>query len=114
MASATTEFFEGLSRRGHEPMLQKTTGSVRFDLTNGKRTERWLVAIDKGDIKVSHANRAADCVVRARRDVFDSIATGEVNAMAAILRGAISLEGETLLAVLFQRLFPAPPRAGRA
>lgn len=114
MPTATTEFFDGLSLRGHEPMLAKTSGTVRFDLRTGKRTERWLVSIDKGDIKVSHANRSADCVVRARRDVFDTIATGEVNAMAAILRGTISLEGKTLLAVLFQRLFPAPPKGGQA
>lgn len=113
MASATNEFFEALSRRGHEPMLAKTTGTLRFDLTNGKRTERWLVSIEEGDIKVSHANRAADCVVRARRNVFDAIATGEANAMAAILRGTLSLEGKTLLAVLFQRLFPDPPKGRR-
>ena len=114
MTSATTEFFETLSKRGHEPMLGKATGTVRFDLTNGKRTERWLVSIDKGNIAVSHKNAAADCVVRARRDVFDKIATGEVNAMAAILRGAISLEGESSMGVLFQRLFPAPPKGAKS
>ena len=113
MTSATTEFFEALRERGHEPMLGKTSGSMRFDVSNGKRTERWFVSIDKGDIAVSKKNAAADCIVRGRRDVFDSVTSGEVNAMAAILRGALSLEGETLLAVLFQRLLPAPPKRGR-
>jgi len=110
MTSATTEFFNALSKREHEPMLEKTTGTVRFDLTEGKRTERWLVSVNRGDIAVSHKNAAADCIVRAPRKVFDRIATGEVNAMAAILRGAIALEGESVMAVLFQRLFPPPPR----
>lgn len=114
MTSATTEFFDALKERGHEPMLEKATGTVRFDLTTGKRTERWFVSIDKGDIAVSHKNAAADCVVRGRRDVFDRIATGEVNAMAAILRGALSLEGDSPVAVLFQRLFPAPPKGAHA
>jgi len=108
VTSATTEFFDELGSRGHEPMLEKTTGTVRFDLTNGKRTERWFVSIDKGDISVSHRNAAADCTVRARKDVFEGVATGEVNAMASVLRGTIAVEGDTLLVVLFQRLFPAP------
>ncbi len=34
--------------------------------------------------------------------------------MAAVLRGAIALEGDWELIVLFQRLFPSPPStAGR-
>ena len=114
MTSATTEFFEKLKERGHEPMLDKTSGTIRFDLKNGKRSERWLVSIDDGDIAVSHANKAADCVVRADRATFDSIASGRTNPMAAVLRGAISVEGNTLLLVLAQRLFPAPPKAVKA
>ena len=42
MANATTEFFEELSKRGHEPLLGTTTGSVRFDLVDGKKTVRIL------------------------------------------------------------------------
>jgi putative sterol carrier protein len=114
MTSATTEFFNALSKRGYEPLLEKTTGTVRFDLTNGKRKERWLVSIDKGDIAVSHRNAQADCVVRGDKRVFDGIATGEVNAMAAILRGTIFAEGDTLLAVLFQRLLPDPPKGAHS
>jgi putative sterol carrier protein len=114
MTSPTTEFFDALSKRGHEPMLDKAKGTVRFDLTNRKRTERWLVSIDKGDITVSHKNAAADTIVRAPRAVFDGIATGEVNALAAILRGAISVEGESSMAVLFQRLFPPPPKGAKS
>ena len=44
----TTEFFQELEARGHEPGLEKVTGTLRFDLRNGKRTARWLVAIEKG------------------------------------------------------------------
>ena len=89
MTNATTGFFEGLEARGHEPRLGKVTASLRFDLTNGKQTNRWHVAIDKGEIVVSHKNAKADCVVRADSSVFDGIASGEVNAVAAVLRGAI-------------------------
>jgi putative sterol carrier protein len=106
---ATTEFFQELGERGHEPLLEKATGTIRFELTNGKRKARWLVTVKKGDITVSHANSRADCVVRADHELTNQIVTGEVNAMAAMLRGAISVEGKPELLVLFQRLFPGPP-----
>ena len=107
---ATTEFFEELGSRGHEPLLEKATGTIRFDLSNGKRKARWLVTVKKGDVTVSHANARADCVTRADQGLFEQIVTGEENAMAAVLRGAISVEGRPELLVYFQRLFPGPPR----
>jgi len=52
-ADGIVRFFEKLGRRGHEPLLAKVTGRVRFDLVEGGRTDRWLVAVDKGDTAVS-------------------------------------------------------------
>jgi putative sterol carrier protein len=114
LAGPTTEFFNALRSRGHEPMLEKTTGTVRFDLSNGKRTERWLVSINKGDLAVSHASGPADCTVRGPKKLIDKIVSGEVNAMAAVLRGALAVEGDTLLIVLLQRVFPAPPKGAHS
>ncbi|HVD24923.1 MAG TPA: SCP2 sterol-binding domain-containing protein [Gaiellaceae bacterium] len=108
MRDATTEFFAGLEERGHEPLLEKATGSLRFDLIDNGRRARWLVEIDHGDLTVSHRNAKADCVVRAEQALFDRIAAGEENAVAAVLRGAMGIEGNRQLLVLFQRLFPAP------
>jgi putative sterol carrier protein len=109
MADATTAFFDDLRLRGHEPMLEKVKATMRFDLAHADGTDRWFVAVDKGDIAVSRRNAKADCVVRADRALFDGLASGEVNAMAAMLRGAIGVEGEPQLMVLFQRLLPSPP-----
>ena len=106
--TATSEFFEELGRRGHEPMLEKLTATVCFDLARDGRIERWLLAVDKGDVAVSRRNARADCVIRADGALFDGLASGEVNAMAALLRGAIGVEGEPGVVVLFQRLFPGP------
>jgi putative sterol carrier protein len=108
MVDATTEFFEGLRGR-HEHFLETTSGTLRFEIRNGKRTERWFVSIDKGDIDVSHKNARADCTLRSSKNVFDGIATGAVNPLAALLRGQIFAEGNTRVLVRFQRLFPAPP-----
>jgi len=113
MADPTGEFFDELGRRGHEPLLEKATGTVRFDVKDGKRTDRWLVAITKGDLAVSRRNTGADCVVSTDRALFDGVASGRRNAMAALLRGEMGVEGDVRLLVAFQRLFPGPPRARR-
>jgi putative sterol carrier protein len=106
--SATAEFFGSIARRGHDPLLGRTRGTLRFDLTDGARTERWHVAITNGDVAVTQRNVTADCVVRADRGLFDRIASGRANAMAALLRGELLMEGDPALLVRFQRLFPAP------
>jgi putative sterol carrier protein len=111
MTDATTDFFQDLGGRGQEPLLQRATGTVRVDLSNGKRTEHWLVTIEKGNVTVSKKNARADCVARADKTTFDGIVRGEVNATAALLRGRMDFEGDPWLLVLFQRLFPGPPGA---
>ena len=110
MDDATERFFEELQARGHEPRLRKVRGTMRFDLTDGSRWTRWLVAVDRGDLRVSRRNATADCVIRADKAVFDGISAGETNAFAAVLRGAIAIQGDAELLVYFQRLLPARPR----
>ena len=108
----TETFFGELAERGREPALGRVTGTVRCDLLNGGgRVEHWYVTIKKGDIAVSHKNSAADAVVRADRKLFDGFASGNVNVMAAMLRGVLEIEGDLQLLALFQRIFPGPPRA---
>ena len=48
MTDATTEFFSALEARRHEPLLEKESGTLRFDLISGKRTTRWLIEIENG------------------------------------------------------------------
>src|SRR4051812_2237436 len=105
---ATAELFESLARRGHEPMLEQAEGTLCFVIGDG-RPDRWFVTVDRGDVAVSRRSRKADCTVRASKPLFDGIASGEVNALTAFLRGAVSVEGDPELLMLFQRLFPAPP-----
>ena len=111
VSDATTAFFEELARREHEPVLAKARGTVRIELTNGTSIEPWLVTIDHGELSVLHGTGHADCTLRADGALFGQIVTGEVNAVAAALRGAIVIEGDWHLLLLFQRLFPGPPRA---
>jgi putative sterol carrier protein len=112
MTDPTTAFFEQLEARGHEPVLEKSTGTVRFDIKDGRRTARWLITIQKGDIAVSRANAKADLVIRVDKALFDGMATGRANPTAALLRGDLTTEGDVGLLTSFQRLFPGPPRKG--
>jgi hypothetical protein len=113
-SDSIAEFFAELGRRGHEPQLDKARGSARFDIADGRRTERWLVSIDKGDLRVSRRNAAADCILRVERSSFESAVAGELNMMAAVLRGEVTIGGDPRLLVLLRRLFPNPSRRRRS
>ncbi len=101
------QLFEDLGRRGYEPRLRKMTGRVRFDLTNGPDTDSWLVTIDNGNVAVSHERGPADCTMRGTAALFDRLAGGTANVMAAVLRGALVCRGEVDLLIAVQRIFPA-------
>jgi putative sterol carrier protein len=105
---ATTRFFDELSTRGNEPLLRKARGRVRFDIVDGKHVERRFVDIDKGSITVSRRNVACDNVMRVDKGLFERIATGRANPVAAVLRGELVAQGDWKLLVLIQRLFPGP------
>ena len=109
MADATQEFFEALSARRHEPLLRSVSGTLRFDLEDGGRVEHWFVGVTQGDVAVSHRRAAADCVLRGSRALFDGMARGDVNAIAAALRGECTIQGDPAIVLAFQRLFPGPP-----
>ena len=113
-SDSIAEFFAELGRRGHEPLLEKTRGSARFDVADGRRTERWLVTIDKGDLRVSRRNAAADCILRVDRSSFERAVAGKLNLMAAVLRGEVAVGGDPRLLVLLRRLFPQPSRRRRS
>jgi putative sterol carrier protein len=112
-SGVTEEFFTALAEHEREPLLKSRSGTLRFDITNGRQIEHWHLVLTEGDVAVSKRNVAADAVVRVGRDLFDGMVTGRVNAIAATLRGVLVPEGDLGLVILFQRLFPGPPRSNR-
>jgi hypothetical protein len=117
-ADAIAAFFDRLAAHGPDPRLAKATGTMRFEIAHGRRTERWFMAVKKGEVSVSRKNSAADLVIHADRPLFERVVRGKANAMAAFLRGEISIEGfAPQMLVLFQGLLPRPRdarRVGRA
>jgi putative sterol carrier protein len=114
MTDTTTEFFERLARRSHEPLLGKVKATIRFELVQGKRKRYWRVAIDRGDVSVRRGNGAADSTVRGDEALFDRLVSGQANATAELLRGRLVVSGDLEPLILFQRLFPGPSLGGGA
>ena len=110
MSDATDEFFQELGRRGYEPLVAKFSGSICFEVTDRDHIAHWLVQIDRGNVAVSNEAGDGDCTVRADRALFDRLAVGEENAMAAALRGALVCSGDVDMLLAIQRVFPGPPR----
>jgi putative sterol carrier protein len=114
MAMTMAEFLEFLeSHHRHEPMLERVTGTVRFEITDGEQIDRRLIRIVHGDIQVAVSDEPADCVITAPRAVCDDVVSGRTSALAAILRGAAAVDGDLELMVLAQRLFTASQAASR-
>lgn len=111
VADPTATFFEALAKRGQEPILASTSGTLRFEIRSGGRRTYWYVAISKGGVTASRTAAEADAVVRCDKVLFDGMATGRVNAIAAMLRGVLQAEGDLGLVMSFQRLFPSPPKS---
>ena len=60
MAAVTTEeFFDALGKRGHEPLMSRANGTLRIELTDGKKTDRWFVTVSRGDVQVGRTGAAA-------------------------------------------------------
>jgi putative sterol carrier protein len=100
-------FFESIT--GAHPELPNTiSGSIRFDLEDGKRSECWQVTIEKGVVSSERSDASADCLVHTDKATLGAIIQGRANAMAALLRGAVRVEGEAVLMAYFRRLFTEP------
>ena len=109
--AGTRSFFEELQNRAYEPILSGESGTLRFDLRRGSGLEHWYVDVAEGNITVSHGRGRADTVANVDGELFDRIAQGTANAMAAQLRGELVVKGDLHLLMVFQRLFPGPPRS---
>ena len=108
MTDATAEFLARLDRAGQEARLGRAEGTVRIELDRGGRTERWFLEARRGQVSVTRRRMAYDCTIRTSGELFDGMVMGRVNALTALLRGEVDVDGDPELLVLVQRLFPSP------
>jgi predicted lipid carrier protein YhbT len=102
-------FFDALADRGHEAVLEGESATMRFDVAEGETSQRWYVTVTNGDVSVSHRRIRADAIVRADRVALTAVVSGRSNAMAAMLRGLLVVEGDWAPLAMFQRILPGPP-----
>ncbi|MER7894076.1 SCP2 sterol-binding domain-containing protein [Micromonospora sp. NPDC094482] len=107
--TTTSAFFERLAVAGQDQRLSNVSGSVRFDIRDGNRVEQWHLDIDHGRMRVTRDGGHARTVIRVSAQVAEAMARGEVNGLAAIIRGEILVDGDLGLALRIGRLFPRTP-----
>jgi hypothetical protein len=106
---AISQFFSCLTEPGHLATFESENATVRFDVKDGASVQRWHVTIHDGDVAVARRGGTADAVVTTGRPQLEAIVTGQVNAMAALLRGLLTCEGSMAALMMFQRCLPGPP-----
>ena len=114
-ADPINDFFAGLAEPGHLATFEHEVGTVRFDVPDAMAkadvtdVEHWHVTIDDGDVTVTREPLPADAVVRVARPYLELMVTGRLNAMAAMLRGLLTVDGSVAALMVFQRCLPGPP-----
>ncbi|PZF84301.1 SCP2 sterol-binding domain-containing protein [Micromonospora deserti] len=109
MTEATERFFESLPARAPEVLRGLVGGTLQIDLSNGNRTEHWLVRMRPGAIDVSRNRGPADAIWYSSQDLFDRLVTGRAQGVSAVLRNESSFSGNVVLFLAFRRFFPNPP-----
>jgi putative sterol carrier protein len=107
VSTSTERFFDRLASAETVSVIGSAKGSIRFDLIDGRRTDHWRVALNRGTVAVTRSDEPADTVITAQRTDFDDVADGHINALTAALRGQLGIHGDPAVLVRFQRLFPA-------
>ncbi|RKR91821.1 SCP-2 sterol transfer family protein [Micromonospora pisi] len=111
-------FFDRVARFGYEPRLERTSGTMRFEIFDDQRadqeTDHWLVTFSRGHLDASRGQHPADTVIRIDRATFRDLITGRANMVENWLRNRVQAFGAPTL--LFQfwlipGLFPGPPDA---
>ena len=103
------QFFSDLAEPGHLATFESESATLRFDVPDGSRAERWYVSVNDGDVSVARTGGQTDAVVTTDRPVLEAIVAGRLNAQAALLRGLIACQGSMAALMMFQRCLPGPP-----
>lgn len=111
MTTPAVEMIGRLESGRHPDLPETTAGTVRLDAREDGRTEHWYLTIAHQRIRVKRCADEADLVLRADRDVFDRIATGQLHPGAALGRNDLTVRGDIRLFMMLRRLFPGPPGA---
>ncbi|BCJ59991.1 hypothetical protein [Micromonospora endophytica] len=109
MSEAIEQFFAAVPVRAPEVLHASPSGTLRIDLSDGHRTEHWLVRMWWGGAEVSRGSEGADAVWYCSFGLFERLITGRTQALAALFRNESTYAGSVILFLSFRRFFPAAP-----
>lgn len=109
MGEATERFFASLPARAPDVIVGPIDGTLQINLTAEDRTEHWHLVLQERHVEVRRAQLPADAVWESSLELFDRLATGRAQALAAMLRNDTTLRGDLLLFLTFRAFFPTPP-----
>ncbi|GIH15635.1 hypothetical protein [Rugosimonospora africana] len=104
-------FFNELSQRGHDPLLDRLSTTGRVEICDGDHTRQWVVTVRDGCASLTADEPNIGWVLRAERTAFNQLVSGEVSALESLMRGSISftLIDESQRFSLLSRLFAGSP-----
>ncbi|MEV4710605.1 SCP2 sterol-binding domain-containing protein [Micromonospora sp. NPDC049374] len=109
MTEATQQFFATLPARAPEVLRSPVAGTLRIDLSDGHRTEHWLVRMRPGAAEVSQGADPGDATWYCGVNLFDRLVTGRAQAISAVFRNESTFRGDPVLFLAFRRFFPSAP-----
>jgi len=109
MASPIQDLLDALAVRSRERPIAGVDGLVRFDVDDGGQVDSWYLTIAEGIVTVAREGGEPDCVATGDLAIVGAVLSGKANAVAAVLRGALDVEGKIVLMTALQALFPSSP-----
>lgn len=111
MSTSAGEYLQRMGSGRHPDLPETTAGTVRLDIREDGYTDHWYLTIDHQHVEVSRSGEEAELVVRADREAFDRLASGQTHLAASLLRNELTLQGDIRLLMMLRRIFPGPSDA---
>ncbi len=96
---------EALSESADAEKLRGMDATILFDIS-GKEEEQWTVTINDGQVSVEEGSVGTPTItVEATAEDLKALVKGDLNPMAAFMRGRLKVKGDMSMAMQLQKLF---------
>eukprot|EP00730_Choanoeca_flexa_P003703 TRINITY_DN11480_c0_g4_i1.p1 TRINITY_DN11480_c0_g4~~TRINITY_DN11480_c0_g4_i1.p1 ORF type:complete len:852 (+),score=216.78 TRINITY_DN11480_c0_g4_i1:63-2618(+) len=106
--SEAAAVFDGIRQRLNADLVRKVQAVFAFELKGAHGEERWIVDLknESGQVlKGPDAGIKADTTLKMAEDDFVKLASGQLNAMQAFMKGKLKISGNMMLAQKLQAVF---------
>lgn len=96
---------EALSESADVEKLQGMDATILFDIS-GKEEEQWTVTISDGQVSFEEGSVGTPTItVQSTAEDLKALVKGDLNPMAAFMRGRLKVKGDMSMAMQLQKLF---------